>query len=82
MFLRLKKLVPVTEKLAVLKKNAEPYVEKASAKSVEVYEASRDAITPHFVKFKEVSDSYLQVLLVGYGNYYYYGSLLYAIIDV
>lgn len=54
------KLVPVKEKLAVLKKNAEPYVEKVSTKSFEVYEASRDTVTPHVVKFKAFADPYFQ----------------------
>jgi hypothetical protein len=54
------KLAPVKEKLAVLKKDAKPYLEKVSTKSVEVYEASRDAVTPHIVKLKAVSDPYFQ----------------------
>ncbi|MCH1921856.1 hypothetical protein L9G15_20850, partial [Shewanella sp. A3A] len=47
------KWVPVKEKLVVLKKNTEPYVQKVSSKSVEVYEASRDAVKPHVAKVKE-----------------------------
>ena len=58
--------------MAELKKNAEPYVEKVSTKSVQVYEASRDAVTPHIVKLKALSDPYFQVLLVDYANLCYY----------
>jgi uncharacterized membrane protein required for colicin V production len=68
LILCLKKLVPVKEKLAMLKKNAEPYLEKVSTKSVEAYEASRDAVTPHVVKLKAFSDPYFQVPLVCYAN--------------
>ncbi|XP_006659610.1 spindle pole body component 110 [Oryza brachyantha] len=54
------KWVPVKEKLVVLKKNTEPYVQKVSSKSVEIFEASRDAVTPHVVKAKELADPYFQ----------------------
>uniref|UniRef100_A0A0E0CEG7 Uncharacterized protein n=1 Tax=Oryza meridionalis TaxID=40149 RepID=A0A0E0CEG7_9ORYZ len=54
------KWVPVKEKLVVLKKNTEPYVQKVSSKSVEVYEASRDAVKPHVAKVKEFADPYFQ----------------------
>uniref|UniRef100_A0A0D9X9T6 Uncharacterized protein n=1 Tax=Leersia perrieri TaxID=77586 RepID=A0A0D9X9T6_9ORYZ len=54
------KWVPVKEKLVVLKKNTEPYIQKVSSKSVEVYEASRDAVKPHVAKVKEFADPYFQ----------------------
>ncbi|KAF0898090.1 hypothetical protein E2562_001754 [Oryza meyeriana var. granulata] len=54
------KWVPVKEKLVVLKKNTEPYVQKVSSKSVEVFEASRDAVTPHVAKVKEFADPYFK----------------------
>jgi len=58
----LKKWIPVKEKLVVLKKNAEPYVQKVSTRSVEFYESSRDAVTPHVVKVKEFTHPYYQVI--------------------
>jgi hypothetical protein len=58
----LKKWIPVKEKLVVLKKNAEPYVQKVSTRSVEFYESSRDAVTPHVVKVKEFAHPYYQVI--------------------
>jgi hypothetical protein len=58
----LKKWIPVKEKLVVLKKNAEPYVQKVSTRSVELYESSRDAVTPHVVKVKEFVHPYYQVI--------------------
>jgi len=49
--------------LVVLKKNAEPYVQKVSTRSVELYESSRVAVTPHVVKVKEFIHPYYQVLV-------------------
>ncbi|ONM21040.1 myosin heavy chain-related [Zea mays] len=54
------KWIPVKEKLVVLKKNAEPYVQKVSTRSVKFYESSRDAVTPHVVKVKEFAHPYYQ----------------------
>ncbi|KAL5221239.1 hypothetical protein ABZP36_025952 [Zizania latifolia] len=54
------KWVPVKEKLVILKKNTEPYMQKISSKSVEVYEASRNTVTPHVAKVKEFADPYFQ----------------------
>ncbi|TVU10100.1 hypothetical protein EJB05_43608 [Eragrostis curvula] len=55
------KWVPVAkENWVTLKTNAEPYVRMASKKSVEVYQASKDFITPHLVNAREVADPYLQ----------------------
>jgi len=60
----LKKWMPVAkEKWATLKKNAEPYVQMVSEKSVEVYQTSSDFIRPHLVNAHQVADPYLQVLL-------------------
>ena len=62
MFLFLKKWIPVIkEKWAIAKTNTEPYVQMASAKSVEVYQASRDAISPHVLKAHQFADPYFQV---------------------
>jgi hypothetical protein len=59
----LKKWLPVKENLVVLKKNAEPYIEKVSTRSIEFYESSKDTVTPHIVKVKEFAHPYYQVLL-------------------
>lgn len=63
LILRLKKWVPVKEKLVDLKKNAEPYVETVSTRSMEFYKSSKDAVTPHIVKVKEFAHPYFQVFL-------------------
>ncbi|KAJ6819007.1 uncharacterized protein M6B38_404920 [Iris pallida] len=48
------------EQLVVFKYNVEPYWQKISAKSIEVYKASWSAIEPHVVKVQELTDPYLQ----------------------
>jgi hypothetical protein len=58
----LKKWVPVKGKMVVIKKNAEPYIEKVSTRSMEFYKSSKDAVTPHIVKVKEFAHPYYQVL--------------------
>ncbi|EPS59629.1 hypothetical protein M569_15176, partial [Genlisea aurea] len=40
--------------------NVEPRVQAVIAKTVETYEASKDAVTPHIIKLKEQADPYLQ----------------------
>jgi hypothetical protein len=62
MFLFLKKWIPVIkEKWAIAKTNTEPYMQMVSAKSVEVYQASRDAISPHVLKAHQFANPYFQV---------------------
>jgi hypothetical protein len=57
-----KKWMPVAkEKLVTLKKNAEPYVQMVSEKSVELYQTSSDFIRPHLVNAHKVADPYFQV---------------------
>ncbi|KAL5201103.1 hypothetical protein ABZP36_035457 [Zizania latifolia] len=50
----------IKEKLVIMKTNTEPYVQMVSAKSVEAYQASKDAILPHVVKAHEIADPYFQ----------------------
>lgn len=60
----LKKWMPVAkEKWVTLKKNAKPYVQMVSEKSLEVYKTSSDFIRPHLVKVHQVADPYFQVHL-------------------
>ncbi|KAG5018745.1 hypothetical protein JHK87_014600 [Glycine soja] len=55
------KWVPaVKEQWSVVKTNAEPHVQLLTTKTVEVYEASRNAISPHLSKAKEFVDPYYQ----------------------
>ncbi|XP_047050522.1 uncharacterized protein LOC124655713 [Lolium rigidum] len=55
------KWIPVIkEKWAIAKTNTEPYMQMVSAKSVEVYQASRDAISPHVLKAHQFANPYFQ----------------------
>uniref|UniRef100_A0A0E0E8I1 Uncharacterized protein n=1 Tax=Oryza meridionalis TaxID=40149 RepID=A0A0E0E8I1_9ORYZ len=55
------KWIPVIkEKWATMKTNTEPYVQKVSAKSIELYQASKDVVLPHVVKAHKIADPYFQ----------------------
>jgi myosin heavy subunit len=55
------KWIPVIkEKWVTMKTNAEPYVQKVSAKSIELYQASKDVVLPHVVKAHKIADPYFQ----------------------
>ncbi|XVE71385.1 hypothetical protein DITRI_Ditri10aG0146000 [Diplodiscus trichospermus] len=55
------KWVPaVKDKWLVVATYAEPHVQSLTAKTVEVYELSKTAITPHIIKVQEVVDPYFQ----------------------
>ncbi|KAJ4848435.1 hypothetical protein Tsubulata_025878 [Turnera subulata] len=48
------------EKWLVVKTKVEPHVQSLTAKTVEAYEASKTAITPHVSRMQEVVDPYFQ----------------------
>ncbi|KAJ4707662.1 Myosin heavy chain-related [Melia azedarach] len=50
----------VKEQWVVLVTNVQPHVQSLKTKSIEAYEASRIAVTPHIVKVQEVVDPYFQ----------------------
>ncbi|XP_066390499.1 WEB family protein At3g02930, chloroplastic-like isoform X3 [Miscanthus floridulus] len=55
------KWMPVAkEKWVILNKNAKPYVQMVSEKSLEVYQTSSDFIRPHLVNAHQVADPYFQ----------------------
>lgn len=57
-----KKLVPsIKEKWVVIATNIEPHVHTLTTKTVEIYEASKEAVTPHIVKVQELANPYYQV---------------------
>lgn len=45
------------------KTNAEPHVQSLSKKTIEVFEASKSAVTPHVVRVLEFIDPYFQVCM-------------------
>ncbi|KAI9106584.1 hypothetical protein K1719_022112 [Acacia pycnantha] len=55
------KWVPAAkEQWSVLKTSAEPHVQLLTAKTVEVYKVTKDAVTPHFNRLQEFIDPYYQ----------------------
>ncbi|XP_030946707.1 uncharacterized protein LOC115971140 isoform X2 [Quercus lobata] len=48
------------EQWVVAKTNAEPHVQSLSKKTIEVFEASKSAVTPHVVRAHEFIDPYFQ----------------------
>ncbi|XP_028781276.1 uncharacterized protein LOC114737509 [Neltuma alba] len=55
------KWVPAAkEQWSVVKTSAEPHVQLLTAKTVESYKVTKDAVTPHFNRLQEVVDPYYQ----------------------
>ncbi|XP_062163658.1 uncharacterized protein LOC133870513 [Alnus glutinosa] len=55
------KWVPtIKEQWIVVKTNGEPHVQSLTKKCIEVYEASKIAVTPHVVRVREFVDPYFQ----------------------
>eukprot|EP00268_Persea_americana_P001960 TRINITY_DN10586_c0_g1_i4.p1 TRINITY_DN10586_c0_g1~~TRINITY_DN10586_c0_g1_i4.p1 ORF type:complete len:422 (+),score=85.74 TRINITY_DN10586_c0_g1_i4:108-1373(+) len=56
-----KRWVPaLKEQWLTLKVNAEPYVQSVSTRTIEFYESSKTALTPHVVKAQELANPYFQ----------------------
>jgi len=61
----MKEWIPAAkEQLLIFKSNVEPYLQKISTKTFELYEESKSTIGPHFVKLQEVACPYFQVLFI------------------
>ncbi|XP_057799164.1 uncharacterized protein LOC131014998 [Salvia miltiorrhiza] len=57
------KLVPaIKEQWVVIATNIEPHVQTLTTKAVEIYEVSKEAVTPHIVKVQELANPYFQEL--------------------
>ncbi|XP_042034333.1 uncharacterized protein LOC121780772 isoform X1 [Salvia splendens] len=57
------KFVPaIKEQWVVVATNVEPHVQTLTAKTVEIYEVSKEAVTPHIVKVQELANPYFQEL--------------------
>lgn len=57
-----KKWVPaIKEQWVVVITNVEPRVKTLTTKTVEIYEVSKKAVTPHVIKAQELADPYYQV---------------------
>lgn len=61
----MKKWIPaVKEQWSTVKMSAEPHVQLLTTKTVEVYKASKDLVTPHINMIQEVVDPYYQVYVM------------------
>ncbi|XP_042033417.1 uncharacterized protein LOC121779980 isoform X2 [Salvia splendens] len=61
------KFVPaIKEQWVVIATNVEPHVQTLTAKTVEIYEVSKEAVTPHIVKVQELANPYFQIILTPY----------------
>ncbi|KZV19799.1 DNA repair ATPase-related family protein [Dorcoceras hygrometricum] len=57
------KWVPaIKEQWVVISTNAEPHVKSLSEKTIELYESSKVAVTPHIIKVQELTNPYFQKL--------------------
>ncbi|CAA0814949.1 myosin heavy chain-related [Striga hermonthica] len=57
------KWVPaVKEQWVVITTNVEPHVQTLTTRAVELYEVSKDTVTPHIIKVQEVVEPYFQEL--------------------
>ncbi|KAK6137174.1 hypothetical protein DH2020_029082 [Rehmannia glutinosa] len=57
------KWVPaIKEQWVVITTNVEPHVQTLTTKTVEIYEVSKNAVTPHIIKVQELADPYFQEL--------------------
>ncbi|KAG8375302.1 hypothetical protein BUALT_Bualt10G0086200 [Buddleja alternifolia] len=57
------KWVPaMKEQWVVITTNVEPHVRTLTAKTIEIYDASKNAVTPHIIKVQELVDPYYQEL--------------------
>ncbi|KAL0312269.1 UNVERIFIED_CONTAM: hypothetical protein Sradi_5626200 [Sesamum radiatum] len=50
----------IKEQWVVITTNVEPHVQTLTAKTVEIYEVSKNAVTPHIIKVQELADPYIQ----------------------
>ncbi|PIN23807.1 hypothetical protein CDL12_03466 [Handroanthus impetiginosus] len=50
----------IKEKWVLVASNVEPHMQRLTTKTVEIYEASKNTVTPHFVKVVEFVDPYFQ----------------------
>ncbi|XP_073301714.1 uncharacterized protein [Primulina huaijiensis] len=57
------KWVPaIKEQWVVISTNVEPHVKSLTEKTIEIYEASKIAVTPHVIKVRELTNPYFQEL--------------------
>lgn len=61
----MKKWVPaIKEQWVVIVTNVEPHVQTLTTKTVQIYEVSKNAATPHIIKVQELATPYFQVRLI------------------
>lgn len=58
----------------VVKTNAEPHVQSLSKKTIEVFEASKSAVTPHVVRAHEFIYPYFQVCIIFCASFFIFST--------
>lgn len=59
---RVKKWIPaIREQWITLKTSAEPHVHMLTTKTLEIYEVSKNTVTPRIIQVQEIADPYFQV---------------------
>lgn len=59
-----KKWIPAAkEQWVTFTTHVEPYLQKASTKTIEIYEVSKSTVSPHIAKAQELADPYVKVFL-------------------
>jgi hypothetical protein len=63
----MKKWVPaIKEQWVVITTQVKPHVQSLTAKTVQIYEASKTTVTPHIIRVQEIADPYFQVCVLLY----------------
>ncbi|CAI9755560.1 unnamed protein product [Fraxinus pennsylvanica] len=60
--LKTKWIPAIKEQWITAKTNAEPHIQMLTTKTLEIYEVSKNTVTPHIIRVQEIADPYYQEL--------------------